>query len=138
MDTTNRETARSPLLSLESYPYMNPDLALTHLNHNKELMLLMLQEFFIHEMPTEKPKFMEAYAQQDWDKIEKMAHKITGGIMYLGLTKLQYACQNLERYYQTGQTQLLSILYHQFIQVFEKTHDAIAQWLELEKNKSLG
>lgn len=128
----NIEQTDIQLLNLDAYPYINPDSALVHLNNNKELMIMMLQEFFLQEMPVEKPKFIEAYAAQDWEKIEKMAHKIMGGIMYLGLTKMQYACQNLERYYHEGHTQLLPKLYHQFMQVFEETHQAIEQWLEAD------
>ena len=122
-----------PLFDLEAYPYIDSNAALSHLNHNKALLVMMLQEFFLQEMPVEKQKLTTAFVAQDWDKIEKLTHKIMGGIMYLGLMKMQYACQNLERYYHTGHTRLLPALYQQFMQIFDDTQHAIQQWLDLEK-----
>lgn len=120
------------LFDLESHPCLNVEVALSHLN-DKSLFILLLQEFFTQEMPAEKQKFFTAFATQDWQQIERLAHKITGGIMYLGLMKMQHACQNLERYYNSGHTKLMPTLFHQLIQVFEETQQAIQRWLQLEK-----
>lgn len=125
------EEADVRLFDLESHPCINVEVALSHLN-DKELFITMLQDFFTQEMPAEKQKFVTAFASQDWEKIEKLAHKITGGIMYLGLMKMQYACQHLERYYNSGHTKLMPALFHQFIQVFEETQQAIQGLLALE------
>ncbi|MEI6095898.1 MAG: Hpt domain-containing protein [Gammaproteobacteria bacterium] len=134
LKNVNIDKTERPLFDLEAYPCFDPNAALSHLNHNKALLIMMLQEFFLQEMPEEKQKLNTAFATQDWDKIEKLTHKIMGGIMYLGLLKMQYACQHLERYYHTEQTRLLPALYQQFMQSFDDTQHAIQQWLDLEKN----
>lgn len=128
----NIDATERALFDLCAYPVIDPETALTHLNHNKTLLILMLQEFLSKEMPVEKSKFMQAFVEENWDKIEKLTHKMMGGIMYLGLIKMQHACQHLERYYNCGYTRLLPALYQQFMLCFDETEHAIQQWLELE------
>lgn len=128
----NIDVTERALFDLCAYPTIAPETALAHLNHNKTLLILMLKEFLSQEMPVEKPKFIQAFVEEDWDKIEKLTHKIMGGIRYLGLIKMQHACQHLERYYNCGYTRLLPALYQQFMLCFDETEHAIRQWLALE------
>lgn len=128
----NMDANEHALFDLGAYPLLVPETALTHLNNNKTLLIMMLQEFLSQEMPSEKPKFIQAFAEEDWDKIEKLTHKIMGGIMYLGLLKMQHAGQQFERYYNSGHTQLLPALHQQFMRCFDETQHAIQQWLHLE------
>jgi two-component system, OmpR family, aerobic respiration control sensor histidine kinase ArcB len=43
--------------------------------------------------------------------------------------KLKMACQYLERYWKTGQSDLLELLYQQVIKVAKSTQAAIQDWL---------
>ena len=130
LSITERERA---LLDLQAYPYFDPEAALFHLNQDKMLVIALLQEFFSQSLPNEKKKLATAFAAQDWDKIEKLTHKIMGGICYLGLIKMHYACQHLERYYNSGHTRLLPVLYQQLIQNFAETEETIQPWILKEQ-----
>ncbi len=135
MDSYNKQSqdiVEPSVSTLHEYPYIDTDLALLYLNNNKTLLLSMMKTFFLDDMPTEKYKLNTAFAEKDWGKIEKLIHKIMGGITYLGLVKMQYACQQLDIYFQTQQTQQLPALYQQFSQCFDETQHAIQQWLEQE------
>ncbi len=132
-DLPNTETQ---LFELDAFPLIHAETALDHLDANKNLLITLLSEFITHDIPIVYTQFTAAFANEDWDQIEKLAHKLKGGIMYLGLTKLQYACQYLERYHKAGYTKLLPALYQQYTCVFSETQQAIQQWLALEQNNA--
>jgi two-component system, OmpR family, aerobic respiration control sensor histidine kinase ArcB len=52
------------------------------------------------------------YIQKDWSQIEKLAHKIKGGKVYIRTRRFQYACQYLERYFKAGHRSQLDKRYH--------------------------
>ena len=63
--------------------------------------------------------------------MEKLAHKLKGGAGYLGVHRMFYACQYLERYYKAGHRnlELLDKLYHQIIDINQESIKAIELWL---------
>lgn len=61
-----------------------------------------------------------AYVKQDWATIEKLAHKMKAGSVY-GTIQLYYALLYLERYIKAGYSHSLDALYHQLLQVIDKT-----------------
>jgi two-component system, OmpR family, aerobic respiration control sensor histidine kinase ArcB len=71
----------------------------------------------------------EHYKHKDWESIEKTAHKIKGGVVYLGTQRMRFACQYFERYYKAGHRELLEPLYQQIIRVNEETITFIEYWL---------
>ncbi|HVT63450.1 MAG TPA: ATP-binding protein, partial [Legionellaceae bacterium] len=115
--------------ALDQFPLINIELALKNLNADKVLLSSMLKELLEKEIPVEKAEIEAAYKAQDWTKILNLAHKIKGGVVYLGLIKMQYACQYFERYYKTGQTKLIIPLYQQMIHVLDETGMAIQTWI---------
>lgn len=121
------------LFDLDNTPLIDVEPILIEENFDKTLLIKMLHNFFIQDMPSEKQTFEAAFAALDWHKLENLAHRMKGGIMYLGLKKLQYACQHLEHYHKSGQTKLLHALYQQLMRVLSETELAIEAWLELEK-----
>ena len=72
----------------------------------------------------------EQYKVKDWEGLEKTAHKIKGGVAYLGTQKMFYACQYFERYYKAGHSSLLEPLYHQIIKGNEDTIQELARWIQ--------
>ena len=93
----------------------------------KELLILMTNE----AIPEDGQAIQEAYTQKNWNKIEALAHKIKSGALYCGTKRLKYACQYLERYCQTGHTELLDPLYQQVNHTLFQTQQAINEWLEI-------
>lgn len=83
--------------------------------------LSILNTLLTEEFPNEKAEYIQAHAQTDWEKIEKLAHKMKGGAIYTGLVRLQYACQHYENSYPRGKKELLEALYQQIIHVMQET-----------------
>lgn len=90
-----------------------------------ELLNIMTKQ----ELPTELSEIQAAYTELDWDKIEKLAHKMKSGALYCGTIRLKLACQYLERYRKAGYTKLLNELYFQLIRVANETKQSINNWI---------
>jgi HPt (histidine-containing phosphotransfer) domain-containing protein len=75
-----------------------------------------------------------AYRKKDFALIEKIAHKVKGGAVYVGTTRMKYACQYLERYWKTGQQELFDKLYQQTIHTIKDTSVYISNWLKKPYN----
>ena len=90
-------------------------------------MLLMMVE---QEIPKEILEIQEAFGEKNWMQLEKLAHKLKGGAVYCGVTRMIYACQYMERYQKAGHTALLNELYYQLIKVLQDTEVYLSQWLK--------
>lgn len=87
--------------------------------------------FMVNEsLPDDLAAMKKAHAAQDWDKTQQLAHKIKGGAVYVGTVRIKMACQYLERYWKTGQRNLLEELYQQILKVIEESLSEISHWLE--------
>ncbi|MGQ3892725.1 ATP-binding protein [Legionella sp. CNM-4043-24] len=91
-----------------------------------ELLTMMLNT----EMPKDLTAMKQAYADRNYETVEKLAHKIKGGAVYIGTTRMKYACQYVERYWKTGERELFDALYHQALSVIDETCLHIKVWLE--------
>ncbi len=91
----------------------------------KELLLTLLTE----EIPIDLAAMKRAFAEKNYAEVEKLAHKIKGGAVYVGTTRMKYACQYLERYWKTGELELFEALYQQMLTVIEETCLQIKDWL---------
>lgn len=118
------------LFELNAYPLLNFEVGLKNMNADKALFRTILDTVIKQEFPAEKAAFIRAHAQKDWGSIEKLAHKMKGGAMYTGLSKLQYACRHFEEYYQRAQTQLLENLYQQIMLTLDDTQREIETWIK--------
>lgn len=126
LDLPNTE---EELFALNSFPVLDIDkgiAVLGSLSVFSELLLTLSSE----DLPHGELGIRQAYIQGDWLKIESLAHKLKSGAVYCCTTKLQYACQYLERYSKAGHSRLLEKLYYQLIQVIGETRQAINRWLE--------
>ncbi len=92
----------------------------------RKILKLMLNKV----IPNDGEAIQKAYAEKNWELIEKLAHKMKGGALYCGTIKMKFACQYLERYQKAGHTTQLDNLYHQLIQVLQETKIHIHQWLK--------
>ncbi|PJD92777.1 MAG: hybrid sensor histidine kinase/response regulator [Legionella sp.] len=84
-------------------------------------MLKLTMTILSEELSHLKP----AHEASDWEKIAKVAHKLKGGFVSIGLTRAATACQYLERYHKAGHIQLLEKLYDQMIRVLDKTAEIL-------------
>jgi PAS domain S-box-containing protein len=95
-----------------------------------QTMLAEMLTFMINEsLPQDLELIKEAHAAHDWNKTQQVAHKIKGGAVYVGTIKIKIACQYLERYWKSGQRDLLERLYQQTIVVIEESIQEINHWL---------
>ncbi|AHE65858.1 ATP-binding protein [Legionella oakridgensis] len=95
-----------------------------------ESMLAEMLTFMINDsLPNDLALMKAAYESHDWDKTQQLAHKIKGGAVYVGTIKIKMACQFLERYWKTGQRDLLEKLYHQAVATIEESMQEIKRWL---------
>ena len=121
----------SHLFEMTAFPLLDIEAARLSIGNEgilHEILGLMAEQ----EIPNDSIVLEQAYAEGNWDMIEKLAHRMKGGAVYCGTVKLQYACQYLERYRKAGHVLLLDKLYQQLIVVMSETSCAIKA-LQAEK-----
>ncbi len=118
------------LFQLDKFPLFDANHALQQIG-NPMLLKDVLNDFISKAMQNDVDQMQQAYAQKDWANVEKLAHKIKGGVSYLGTLRLKYACQYLERYYKAEHRDLLEKLYHQLLEINRQTIETVAQWLKI-------
>lgn len=101
--------------------------------HQLPILVNYLKMFISEDMQHDIHKMEEAYLEKDWERVEKLAHKIKGGVVSIGTSKMHQACLYLERYYKAGHREQLDKLYHQLIDVNGETVKAIKEWLQAYK-----
>ncbi|WP_028389247.1 response regulator [Legionella fairfieldensis] len=119
---------KEQLFNLSDFPLLDVEEGIKTTGNEtifREMLRLMVNESII----SDRIEMKEAHDNQDWDKTQKIAHKIKGGAVYVGTTRLKMACQYLERYWKTGQRDLLEPLYQQILTVIEKSLHEIKDWL---------
>ncbi|KTD38684.1 PAS domain-containing hybrid sensor histidine kinase/response regulator [Legionella oakridgensis] len=117
------------LFMLDKYSLLDEDAAMQNTG-NEDLLRQILHIMAEQEIPNDIAAIAKAHAEHDWTTVEKLAHKMKGGAVYLGTIKIKYACQYLERYQKAGQNALLEPLYQQLIKVLNDTKQYLHQWLE--------
>ncbi len=107
----------------------------------------ILKSMVEHEIPDSLEVIYEARVNEDWDTIAEMMHKIKGGAMYCGTTKLQYACVYFEKHMKNILAQknsndaILRSINHQdlqnlldkFLGICKDTQAKIESWLADKK-----
>ncbi|MCL9684278.1 PAS domain-containing hybrid sensor histidine kinase/response regulator [Legionella maioricensis] len=117
------------LFKLEAFPLLNAKSALANMGNNAVLLNNILKSMVEQEIPNDIMELENAHRSNDWETIEKLAHRMKGGLVYCGTTKLVHACQYLERYRKAGHVKFLEPLYQQLCVVIEETKNAINEWL---------
>jgi signal transduction histidine kinase/DNA-binding response OmpR family regulator len=118
------------LFQLEQFSLLDAEQALTNCGNDKKILIEMLTLMSTKELPTDLEQMKNAYAAKDFPLVEKTAHKIKGGAMYVGTIRMKYACQYLEHYWKSGERALFNPLYHQTLRVIEESTMFINQWLQ--------
>jgi two-component system, OmpR family, aerobic respiration control sensor histidine kinase ArcB len=120
------------LFEMSQFPLLDAKIAIQSFG-NEETLIDMLKLMIDESLPGDTEVMVAAYSKKDWDKVQKQAHKIKGGAVYVGTVRLKMACQYLERYWKSGQRELLEELYQQAIKVIQSTIEYVADWLIKQK-----
>ncbi|KTC64788.1 sensory box histidine kinase/response regulator [Legionella adelaidensis] len=113
------------LFTLDQYSILDKNLGIQN-SGSEELLLQMLDLMANQELPKDIEAIKKAHESQDWTAVEKLAHKMKGGAVYLGTVRMKYACQYLERYIKAGHSKLCEPLYQQLLNVLDETLKAMA------------
>ncbi|MFT4057938.1 MAG: ATP-binding protein [Legionella sp.] len=128
MDLPNTE---AELFQLEHIPIFDIQHALGQIN-DRSVLIQILKESVSEAVQKDIQEMILAYNQGSWERVEKIAHKIKSGAVYIGTRRLFYACQYLERYYKAGHRLMLEKLYAQVLLINEETLKTIEEWLKTE------
>ena len=129
LDLPNKE---EDLFQLEQFPLFDETLALKQIP-DKQLLVNLLESYLSESIQQDFVQLKKEHQQLNWEQVEKIVHKIKGGVIYLGTQKLRFACQYLERYYKAGHRSLLEPLYMQILATHDETSEEICHWLEQNK-----
>ncbi len=116
------------LFKLDEFPLLDISIALKCVG-NETALIEVLTLMKDKSVPEDLSSMSKAYAIKDWDKVQQMAHKIKSGAVYAGTVRMKMACQYLERYWKTGQRELLEELYSQALMIIHHTMIHIGEWL---------
>lgn len=116
------------LFQLDAFPLFDEEAALSQIG-DRQLLITLIDAYLSDDIQNDFQLMQTKYKQGNWEEVEKLAHKIKGGVTYLGTQKMQYACQYLERYYKAGHRKLLDPLYKQLLRVNDDTNVILKQWL---------
>ena len=115
------------------YPLFDIDKALKSFNQDKSLVHDILKSMIEHEIPENIAVILETRSKDDWNKISDLIHKMKGGAMYCGTTKLQYACVLFEKHYKNAKIEDLNDLLDKLLEVCFETQSKIKSWLADKK-----
>lgn len=117
------------LFQLEQYPLLETTQTIKNLG-DKAILIDLLKSLVQKSLPEDFNAMKMAFQNQDYEQVEKLAHKIKGGAVYVGTMRMKYACQYLERYWKAGQIALFGQLYKQAVVVIEETLAYVKEWLQ--------
>ena len=117
------------LFLLGDLPLLNATSALKLVGGNVSLLKELFTSLIKKDMKSDLDEIELSHEQSDWGCVEKIAHRMKGGCVCCGLTKLAIACQYLERYQKAGHTSQLEALYQQLRKVADETTVSIHRWL---------
>lgn len=117
------------LFDLSLFPLFDIAHGLSQLN-DMALFSSLTKDYVSDLIQSDVNKMSEAFNEHNWDEVERLAHKLKGGAAYIGIKRMLYACQYLERYHKAGHSKLLEPLYNQVIAVNDETVTVIKRWIE--------
>ena len=124
------------LFIMDKFLVFSPKTALEYVE-DEAILLKALNIFLSDDVQQDIHKMTIAYKKKNWGDIERLAHKLKGGLGYTGLLRMGYACQYLDRYYKAGHRDLkvLEKLYHQVINVNQESIKEVKSWINKFKLK---
>ena len=122
------------LFQLEQFALLDCEEALKNCCNNYPMLIELLTLMTTQEVPADLASMKKAFDNKDYPLVEKIAHKIKGGAVYVGTTRMKFACQYLERYWKTGERKLFDQLYHQAVKTIDDSCSYINDWLKQQRS----
>ena len=117
------------LFQLNTLAIFDSSSALPITGNDIKLFRNILQSMLEESTPKDILELEQAHRKNDWERIEKLAHRMRGGLVYCGTPRWACACQYMEAYHRAGHRELLEPLYQQLRTVTDETTTAIRTWL---------
>lgn len=117
------------LFSLEPLLIFDVDKARKILGNNNTLLMDLIKTTITSLIPEELLLMKQAHDTGNWKTVSRIAHKLKGGFLSIGLTRAATACQYLERYYKAGHTVLLEKLYAQVLETLDTTSVSLKSFI---------
>lgn len=70
---------------------------------------------FLADLPDELKEIEAAHEVNDWSTVQKLTHKLHGGVSYCAASRLGEACSKLETAIKTGDSELFEEFYNDFL-----------------------
>lgn len=121
------------LQELIIHPVLDVDKALRSFNQDRTLVHGVFKSMVEEEIPSDLNLIAAARAKNDWEEVSALVHKMKGGAMYCGTTKLQHACLYFETCKKTGDIKQLNWMLEQLLVVCTETQNKIKDWLADKK-----
>lgn len=80
---------------MDTHDIINWDEALRLANQNHELAEEMLK-MLVERLPEDQQDILDCYAQQNFDKLKQLTHKLRGALCYCGVPRLRHAVEQLD------------------------------------------
>lgn len=125
----NLTNSEAYLFKLSEFPVLDIQEGIKTTGTEK-ILYDMLKLMLKNSLTEDTSMLKKAHDQGDWEKIQKIAHKIKGGAMYVGAIRMKMACQYIERYWKKGQQTLLEKLYQQILEVIDESKSEISTWIK--------
>lgn len=119
----------SCLQDLVVYPLLDIDKALRAFGQDRALAYDVFKSLVEDEIPGDLRLIAEARAKNEWGTVVEFVHKIKGGAMYCGITRLQHACLLFENYKKFDDIEQLNFMLEQVLLVCAETQEKIRGWL---------
>lgn len=115
------------------YPLLDIDKALKSFNQDRALMHDIFKSMVEEEIPETLQTIYKARTYADWNTIADFIHKMKGGAMYCGTTKLQYACIYFEKHMKNEKIEDLPKILEKVLDICDETQIKIKSWLADKK-----
>ncbi len=113
----NQTAENQSPIAFDAMPETVIDLSsVPHFSENDQESLKEMLQLLIDSIPVEREHLAAYYHLQDWREIRNIVHKLKGGSCYCGTGRLTVACENLEKYLRSNETELRDALYQQVLQ----------------------
>lgn len=126
---TDLPETETHLFALSSFPILDVFEGIKTTG-TEETLFKTLQFMMWDSLPEDFAMLQKMHDLGDWEKTQQLAHKIKGGVVYVGAVRMKMACQYLERYWKSGQRALLEPLYQQLLLVTTESIIEINQWIK--------
>lgn len=117
--------AYDEIFALESYPLLDNNKVAELVNLNKEVAKDIFNLMANHDIPKNLDAINAIREQNDWDLVAKIVHKIKGGAMYCGATRLKYICMVFEKHKEASNFVILPLITEQLVQICIETQQAL-------------